>query len=282
MCRIANESYKEEKGWQLVVKVHAFFAGKLAALIQRDEEVKNVNLGKGELDPLIFEVEEEEVAVKKEQVKPVKPKRAAPVIPDYQRYARAAGFWQKLAEQLPTSKTDEAQIKARRKLWGHFDLNGNGCVSLSETQAGMRHIDLPELQLREAKPAIARAFGLTKDLSSTKRVEAQKAPKNDVAQHFLDRAEFRAFLAAIRSHIVCQHAFKRLDAGGDGRIDRTEFLDALPILEQWTGKIDDAESVFKEIDADGAGTIRFAEFCAWAVRRELAADADDDSALEDV
>ena len=59
VCRIANEAFKEETEWQLVTKVHAFFSGKLTALIQRDEEVKNVNLGKGEVDPLIFEVEEE-------------------------------------------------------------------------------------------------------------------------------------------------------------------------------------------------------------------------------
>ena len=66
-------------------------------------------LGKGELDPLIFEVEEEVAAVKaeKEHVKVVKPKRIAPVIPNYQRYAQTEGFWQKLVQQLPTSKTDE-------------------------------------------------------------------------------------------------------------------------------------------------------------------------------
>ena len=44
-------------------------------------------------------------------------------------------------------------------------------------------------------------------------------------------------------------------------------MDALPILEEWTGKVDDAEQVFQEIDADGGGAIRFSEFCAWAVRR---------------
>ena len=139
-------------------------------------------LGKGELDPLIFEVEEEAAVVaEKVHVKVVKPKRVAPVIPNYQRYARTEGFWQKLVQQLPTSKTDQVEVQARRKLWRNFDLNGNGCVSLSETQAGMRHIDLPDLQLREAKPAIARAFGLTKDLSSTKPTGSKKAKERSAA-----------------------------------------------------------------------------------------------------
>ena len=259
-----------------MAKVYAFLVGKVAVLTQRGD-VKNVVLGKGELDPLIFEVEEAAAEIVEE--KEAKPRKVIPAIPSYQRYAQEEGFWQLLARQLPTSATDEEQVKRRRELWKKFDLNGNGFVSLGEAHAGMRYV-LPDLKLREAREAIASAFELSKGLSSAKKENVTGTRKDDRAQHYLDRAEFRAFLAALRSHLVCQHAFTRLDSGGDGRIDRTEFLAAVPVLEEWTGPLADADRVFTEIDADGAGAIRFAEFCTWAVRRQLDGEDDDDLALE--
>jgi hypothetical protein len=65
--------------------------------------------------------------------------------------------WSDMARRLPTSKTDPAQIKMRAEYWKGFDNNGNGYVSLAETEKGIR--DVIKLDnLFDAKPAIMRAF----------------------------------------------------------------------------------------------------------------------------
>ena len=52
-------------------------------------------------------------------------------------------------------------------------------------------------------------------------------------------------------------------------------------LNKWGGKIDDPEKTFKEIDVDGGGMILFDEFAAWAIKRGLDLEDDDDASFED-
>ena len=40
--------------------------------------------------------------------------------------------WTKLAQCLPTSKSDKAQVAARNKMWSMMDADGNGHVSYKE------------------------------------------------------------------------------------------------------------------------------------------------------
>lgn len=40
-------------------------------------------------------------------------------------------------------------------------------------------------------------------------------------------------------------AFKRIDSGGDGRIDIHEFIAARSTIEKWVGKMDDPENEFR-------------------------------------
>lgn len=98
--------------------------------------------------------------------------------------------WGEIARLLPISKTDPEQIKARSKLWRGFDNNGNGYVSLAETQKGLRDVIKSEALL-EAKPAIMRAFQFAKDSVPGK--------KNDkYADDYIQKSEFRTFLVALR------------------------------------------------------------------------------------
>jgi len=47
--------------------------------------------------------------------------------------------WSEIASVLPLGKSEE-QAKARRQLWSAFDVNGNGYVSLGETNMGLRKV----------------------------------------------------------------------------------------------------------------------------------------------
>ena len=65
--------------------------------------------------------------------------------------------WVEVSAKLPTSKTDPAQKALRRKMWRDIDGNGNGYVSLSEIDKGIR--DVIKLDgVFNAKPAIIRAY----------------------------------------------------------------------------------------------------------------------------
>ena len=143
--------------------------------------------------------------------------------------------WDELARKMPTSKTDPVQIKRRAELWKYFDNNGNGYASLAETQKGIR--DGLQLQdLFEAKPAIIRAFNFAKDAVPG---------KNTYGADYLEKKEFRIFLVALRQRFEYFQAFKRIDSGGDGRIDLMEFMASRKIIEKWVGKMDDPEKEFR-------------------------------------
>ena len=65
--------------------------------------------------------------------------------------------WVEVSAKLPTNKTDPAQKALRRKMWRAIDGNGNGYVSLSEIDKGVR--DVLKLDVvYDAKPAIMRAY----------------------------------------------------------------------------------------------------------------------------
>ena len=49
----------------------------------------------------------------------------------------------------------------------------------------------------------------------------------------------------------------------------SEFIEAISTIENWTGKIEDPEASFKEIDTDASGEIDFPEFCGWAIKKSF-------------
>ena len=70
--------------------------------------------------------------------------------------------------------------------------------------------------------------------------------------------------------------FKELDTSGDGRIGIDEFTKAVPTLEKWGVKIEDAQTSFNEIDTNGGGVVLFDEFVVWAASKNLDLEDDDD------
>jgi Ca2+-binding EF-hand superfamily protein len=103
---------------------------------------------------------------------------------------------------------------------------------------------------------------------------------------FVEFKEFRLFLMYLRQYIELYIMFKRIDVDNTGisdhRIDIDEFKNNVELLNRWGAKIVDAEDSFKEADSDGGGKILFDEFAAWAIKRGLDLDDDDDAEFVDV
>ena len=91
----------------------------------------------------------------------------------------------------------------RQEYWKGFDNNGNGYVSLAETEKGIR--DVIKLDnLFDAKPAIMRAFQFAKDALPG---------KSKYGADYIEKKEFRIFLVALRQRFEYFQAFKRIDSG---------------------------------------------------------------------
>jgi hypothetical protein len=75
-------------------------------------------------------------------------------------------------------------------MWRNFDVNGNGYLSLAETQKGIRDV-LKSDHLFDSKPAIMRAFQYAKDYVPSKK-------PGGYGSDYIEKKEFRVFLIALR------------------------------------------------------------------------------------
>lgn len=173
--------------------------------------------------------------------------------------------WAELSAKLPTEKT-AAQKQARRKTFNGMDMNGNGYLSLAEVDKGVRDI-LRSDHLFDCKPAMIRAFNAVKDTAPA------HTPHSD---DYVTRAEFRLLLVALRQMFELWTMFEIIDTGDDRRIDADEFAKAVPQLTKWGVNVTDADATFREIDKNGGGQILFDEFVAWATKKGLDLEDDDD------
>merc|ERR1711881_87594 len=174
--------------------------------------------------------------------------------------------WESINAKLPFQRTDEEKAK-RRELFKQFDPNGNGYLSLAETDKGMRDV-LQSDELFDCKQAVNRAFHFAKN----------KSPgENKHGEDLLEFREFRLFLATLRQYFEYYQAFERIDTGDDNRVSKEEFTaDKIKAsVEKWTGtEIEDMEAEFDKIDANAGGQILFTEFVDWALEKNL--DLEDD------
>merc|ERR1712173_351380 len=100
------------------------------------------------------------------------------------------------------------------------------------------------------KPAMRQAFKAAKDTD----------PDDGEVDDFVEYAEFRLLMVFLRRYIELFCAFDHIDSGDDNRVDLEEFEAALPLLEEWGVKVEDAEATFAEIDDNGGGQVLFDEF----------------------
>merc|ERR1712048_1466623 len=132
--------------------------------------------------------------------------------------------WTEINSKLPTGKDDKPR---RLKMFRDFDPNGNGVLSLAETEKGIRDV-LQIDALFDAKAAIMRAFQIAKNSKPSKR--------GKTGDDYIELREFKYFLLSLRQYFEYYEAFSRVDASGDKRIELIEFKDAQSQIEKLVPK----------------------------------------------
>eukprot|EP00501_MAST-03F_sp_TOSAG23-6_P000549 GSMAST32.ASY1.ANO1.570.1 assembled CDS len=195
------------------------------------------------------------------------------------------------------STHDENGNVTRKKEWPNLDPNGNGQVSLAETDAWVLKKMTERLGAEEGervyncfKPSYIRAFSDAKDL--VKGEKRKLGPTAD-AEDYIQPVEFRGLAAYLCLYAAMYDCFALLD-GGDG-VDVKGHEDRKMTLEEWQngykkvvthgfvglkdlGEADAAtvESAFNEMNSGRTGTketatdnvVMLVEFCAWIEKKE--------------
>ena len=173
--------------------------------------------------------------------------------------------WKGMAEKLPVKKTDSDRAE-RRKLWKKMDANGNGFLSLAEFDKGVLTVlNLPDVF--NHKKVITAAFHAAKD-----KIKGKAKQSKD----YVEWLEFRYILIYLRQYFEYYVMFCRVNESDNFKISLDEFKKALKKLNVWGAKIENPEAEFKKIDKNGGGVIMFAEFCEYAIHKDLDLEDDDD------
>jgi Ca2+-binding EF-hand superfamily protein len=170
--------------------------------------------------------------------------------------------WRDFIAKFPVERTEE-QKKERGEIFAGFDPNGNGYLSLAEIDKGCRD-NLGLYDLFEAKKPIMRAYQAAKDVGNRGGGGGSEAGAD-----YVERNEFRLLLIYLRDYFLLWKMFDKIDAGNDGRVDKDEFLKAVPKLQILGFQVADPEEEFAKIDANSGGQVLFDEFADWALRKIL-------------
>ena len=121
-------------------------------------------------------------------------------------------IWEKLRENLPYGDSDEER-KKREEQFKQLDVNGNGLLSLTQIDNGIRDVlGLPDLF--ESKPVLICAFTAAKNKNKTSVKHADDC---------VDSREYRYLLKYLRQYFEYWVVFKQMDTSGDKRIAFEEF-----------------------------------------------------------
>jgi len=199
--------------------------------------------------------EEEEFAQYEEEVAPKPKKKKRDTTPEEVKLLRS------LDDKLPTGKTEEEKVQ-REKMFESADQSGSGQLSLAEIELAVKDFLGEEVFLM--KPAIKEAYKAAKGMD----------PNDD--DSFVDKSEFRVLLVALAKYCELWVAFEEIDDGDDHRINFEEFEGALPQIEKWGVKVEDAKAAFDEMDGNDGGQVLFNEFCRWAMKKHIDVDGDEE------
>merc|ERR1712166_620012 len=178
------------------------------------------------------------------------------------------------------SHTSEKAKEARKTAWPD---HGNGLMSLAETDAWILTSLTSEHGAEDGerlynlfKPCYIRAFNDAKDVGKETRVSTKSTTED-----YVTRSEFRLLNAYIAVYSRMFDAFDQIDGNNQNGVDDDAKDDRKMTLEEWKigypkvqnhgfvvlNKIidektgDTVESVFKEMDGNGKGTVLLNEFC---------------------
>lgn len=181
-------------------------------------------------------------------------------------YCRMTIDWTSLNEKLPTDKSEE-QKEQRKSMFGSFDPNGNGYLSLAECDKGLKGImeglDNSGSDLFPSA-VIMRAFYAAKDVAQ-KKGGAHSVRGMD----YIEFAEFRLFLVYLKRYSELWEIFDAIDTSDDRRISLDEFKKTMPKFAEWGVSVMDPDVEFQKIDSNGGGQILFCEFADWGLKQTL-------------
>lgn len=170
-----------------------------------------------------------------------------------------------IKQKLPIESTP-ADFQRRTELFNRFDPNGNGYLSLSEVDKGIRDV-LGLDQVYDCKPVIMRAF-------QAARAARKKQGKPQQADDYVEKTEFRLLLVYLRRYFEIWEVFEDIDTSSDGRVTKAELSKAQPMLSAVGVPMTDVDATFAAIDTNQGGFILFDEFAAWAVENNYLDDND--------
>ena len=133
--------------------------------------------------------------------------------------------WFQIKNQIPFTDSQEDKIN-RDRLWRQVDINGNGLVSLAELDKALRD-NLRCYQVYDCKPAIIRAWTISKDRTKFRRKLSKNKVLRKYQDHYMIEEDFKRCLQYLRLYFEYFQAFARIDTGDDRRIDRNEFRAAV-------------------------------------------------------
>ena len=188
--------------------------------------------------------------------------KPAPKAADTKTKEERAVAWRSIRDRLPRLKVPEVKEK-RKKLFAAFDRSGNKHITYPEAVDGSYKILHLDDFTDNLEPILSKAY----------KAALKRSPKPD--QRTVEFLEFRVFLCYIYDYFELWIMFDELDHSGDQQISLSEFKAAIPRIKQWGLTITDPETVFKQIDTAGGGSIDFTEFCDWAANQNLDADGED-------
>lgn len=179
--------------------------------------------------------------------------------------------WQALNAKLPSAKEDREK---RIEIWTNvLGMKPKDSCPLDVLQDKLtKHLELPE-EMAKRGP-MKKAYDAAKDKYKKEGEQGDDA---------LQWNEFRIFLIFLKQYFEYYQMFKALDNSGDMRLSIEEFKKALPSLKNWGVEIpeDQVETEWQAINSGGGNDVDFDEFCAYAIKKSLDCNGDeDDPALD--
>jgi len=183
------------------------------------------------------------------------------------------------------SKTSKESKKLRDTGWNQADPNGNGHCSLAELDSWVKDSlvakkgdDEGDTVWKRFRPSYIRAFNDAKDVMKNKKISTS----SDL-DDYVQKREFRCFVAYLVIYAEMYDAFSLLDGGGEGvskdddrKISIDELKAGIGKLESFSfiglDGLDDsmAEGLFAQMDADGKGSVLLVEWCRFIEKAEQA------------
>jgi len=167
-----------------------------------------------------------------------------------------------MVEKLPIGNTKEDK-KKRKEMFKSIDQSNSGELSLAEIELGV--LDYMGEDAGQLKDAIRMAYKVAKQ---------GRGGKDD---DYVERKEMKTLLICLKRYFELWAAFEAVDTGDDKRINFEEFSKAVDVLKKWGVEIEDPQAEFDSMDSNDGGQALFGEFCAWAMKKNLDVDDEEDT-----